>query len=122
VHNYAHGGVVAGLEVYRERYVKDLIGYHRFVEFVSCVARILGGYWSIQLLILNTGSVEQRENSKWFVDRNSLQVTFWLTFSVPILMIAVVFISQFARNIRSQSEVEGFESQNNSEGGATTVV
>ena len=88
-HHFVTGAGATGMEMHRERYMKRYNGYFNCIHFFEMLFRILGSYWAIQVLILNTGTQVEKDNSRWYSDESSLQTTVWVTFSIPIVLLGV---------------------------------
>ena len=94
------------MEMFRERYMKRYFGYFNCMHILEVIFRIFGAIWAIEILILNTGSAADREESKWYADKNSLQTTIWVTFSVPIILIGAQIVGIATKGTLKASEGE----------------
>ena len=84
-HNYAIGAI-EGQELKKEKHYKRYLDYLRCIQFFEMFTHLLSVTWTLLILILNTGSDVDKEKSKWYADKNSLNTTIAITFSIVFVL------------------------------------
>ena len=71
-----------------------------YIEFLEMICNIIGVYWCIQVLILNTAVYEDDDTTThWYnTDYSSLQSTIFLTYIAVILLIIIQFMIQLLQS------------------------
>jgi hypothetical protein len=90
-HNHYSGGATTTIEIYREKHLKSFKTHQNCISFISTVVSMLGVFWSLQILILNTGSELEKlgKNGYWYSAKNSLFTTVGVTFAAVLIPIGV---------------------------------
>ena len=80
-------------ELYYEDYHNQYIVRLRYIHLIEYVFVILGVVWSIEVLIMNTGTYSDSDPAtKWYAsDMNSLQSTIFMTYFFVMLAIWMQF-------------------------------
>lgn len=83
--------------MHRKKHYLRYIGYLNSIKVFETITYILSIFWTIVILILNTGDDTDREENEWYADENSLQTTILITFSFIIGLTIFQFMVQLCR-------------------------
>ena len=86
------------IEQLKERHYFQYLRYFRYLGFFDLVFTLVGIFWSIQVLIMNTGASMDEADPKWFFkDTSSLRRCLSITLIGVFVMTAIQYLMQLVQ-------------------------
>ena len=81
------------------------MSYLRWLALLEVVAMLVGLFWSLWILMMNTGETPDSKLAKYLKDSSSLGTTLAITFIIPFLLSALHVVWSFF-NLKEAGERE----------------